>query len=402
LFGGKYRPALSADLQGTGQLPPWITFSRSDASTCASYFGSDGLLHLAAANVRRFDYDPVTLVPKGLLLEAAGTNIAQYSDFSSGIFAVSATLGSGTTAPTGGVAGVLVIPSVASSGAKVAYISTLTITASVNYVSSIMVKASGYNYFSLAVHDGGVTAGHESIQVFNLATGAVASSYNVAPVSAGIQNVGNGWWRVWIVTNFATTSYNPSYGPLPADQNFRTIGWTGDGTSGVYIFGNDIKLGSFPTSYIPTVAATTRSADVLTGAAATYLMNAWVIETGDMQAAAAATLLGINTGIGLGATTGNALTTADAGAQTTGNTATWTGTNRGGIAFDATPRVSINLNGGTGVTAANSPAAVTALYFGNTNNGASGFLNGHLRKIAGYTALPDAILQAKSVAGAAL
>jgi hypothetical protein len=68
-----------------GDLSAWLAhlggaFTRADASTCATYTGSDGLLHLAAANVPRFDYNPVTLAFKGILLEGASANYLSYSN----------------------------------------------------------------------------------------------------------------------------------------------------------------------------------------------------------------------------------------------------------------------------------------------------------------------------------
>src|SRR3954469_3490410 len=62
-------------------------------------------------------------------------------------------------------------------------------------------------------------------------------------------------------------------------------------------------------------------------------------------------------------------------------------------------RVSIILNGGTVVTAANTPATPTTLYFGNTNNGASGIFNGHIRTLAAYSSLSDTDLDTISAVG---
>jgi hypothetical protein len=53
-------------------LDPRITFSRASV---ANYTNSAGAITSAAIDVPRFDYDPVTLLPKGLLLEEGRTNL---------------------------------------------------------------------------------------------------------------------------------------------------------------------------------------------------------------------------------------------------------------------------------------------------------------------------------------
>jgi hypothetical protein len=55
-----------------GTLDSRITFTRASA---ANYFNSSGALTSATTNTPRFDYDPVTLAPKGLLLEESRTNV---------------------------------------------------------------------------------------------------------------------------------------------------------------------------------------------------------------------------------------------------------------------------------------------------------------------------------------
>ena len=71
-------PSMSLDFL-SGSLDPKVTFTRASTAT---YFGSDGLLKVAAVDVPRFDYDPVTMQPKGLLIEGARTNsIAASRDY---------------------------------------------------------------------------------------------------------------------------------------------------------------------------------------------------------------------------------------------------------------------------------------------------------------------------------
>ncbi|MFZ0615421.1 MAG: phage tail protein I [Chthoniobacterales bacterium] len=54
-----------------------LTFSRASTAT---YVGRDGLLKTAAINEPRIEFDPVTGLSKGLLIEGAGTNLLTYSE----------------------------------------------------------------------------------------------------------------------------------------------------------------------------------------------------------------------------------------------------------------------------------------------------------------------------------
>jgi hypothetical protein len=65
-------PALALDFITTTSLDSRITFTRASTAT---FVGSNGLIQSAAINAPRFDYDPVTLAPKGLLIEQAKTNL---------------------------------------------------------------------------------------------------------------------------------------------------------------------------------------------------------------------------------------------------------------------------------------------------------------------------------------
>ena len=63
---------LSQTFAGAAALDASITFSRA---TVASYTNAAGVLTQAASGEARFDYDPVTLAPLGLIIEEARTNL---------------------------------------------------------------------------------------------------------------------------------------------------------------------------------------------------------------------------------------------------------------------------------------------------------------------------------------
>ena len=83
LFGSGDTATLSLDLS-SGTLPTEITFTRADSTARATYIDASGYVKtVASAGAARFDYTGG--VAKGLLIEAAATNIITYSNaFTSG------------------------------------------------------------------------------------------------------------------------------------------------------------------------------------------------------------------------------------------------------------------------------------------------------------------------------
>ena len=64
-----------------GTLDSRITFSRADATALATFINSSGYVEtVATAQAPRFDFDPITLVAKGLLLEGPATNLLNWSE----------------------------------------------------------------------------------------------------------------------------------------------------------------------------------------------------------------------------------------------------------------------------------------------------------------------------------
>lgn len=66
------RPALLLDFVNSQRVDPRLTFSRSSVGT---YLDRAGVLRTAAVNAPRIDYDPVTGVCRGLLMEPERTNL---------------------------------------------------------------------------------------------------------------------------------------------------------------------------------------------------------------------------------------------------------------------------------------------------------------------------------------
>jgi hypothetical protein len=132
----------------------------------------------------------------------------------------------------------------------IALYQALTVTSGARYTFSLYVKANGYNYVALSV-----SGGSEYIQMFNLATGAVATAYGAGTVvSASITNVGSGWYRVSVTGNPDNASSTLNVFLHSSDANPRS-GFTGDGASGVYAWGAQLELASSAGKYVATTTA---------------------------------------------------------------------------------------------------------------------------------------------------
>jgi hypothetical protein len=237
-----------------------ITFTRS---TTGTFVGSNGLIQSAAIDAPRFDFSPVTLAPLGLLIEEQRVNLFLYSaqfDNAAWVKGNSTVTANATTSPDGTANADKLVENTATSTHQItqqtAFVSGTT------YTWSFFVKAAERSVvrvlFPAAAFTSNLTAN------FDLATGAwrTASPTPSAALTLTSQNAGNGWYRITASTA-ATASVNQTILLLMCDSPSNTGNYTGDGTSGVFIWGAQLEAGAFPTSYIPTVASTvTRAADV--------------------------------------------------------------------------------------------------------------------------------------------
>jgi len=220
-----------------------------------TFVGSDGFIQRAATNVPRFDHDPLSRRSLGLLSEAERTNLLQQSeDLSTAWFATRSSVFTNTEMAPNGTTTADTLVEDTSASATHFIGQSISVTSGVSYVFSVFIKRALGSRDANLRWSGGVAAGNMTV---NLATGAVSGSSAIQNPSAVV--FPNGWWRV---SFWQTATSTGSFGVQIFLHDGAGIAYTGDGTSGIYIWGAQVEAASTPSTYIPTTsAAVTRTAD---------------------------------------------------------------------------------------------------------------------------------------------
>ena len=251
----RLKPTLLLDFANSQSVDSRITFTRASTAT---RFNKFGVLETVAAGVPRIDYDPVTGACKGLLIEELRQNIATYSeDLSNAAWTkFAATVSSNaTTAPDGALTADKVVEDTAANSRHFVYLSP-SVTTGLSYTWSVFAKAAERSKLRLDAGDGQAGAGNYAD--FDLVAGTATPAGNC---TASVQAVGNGWFR--LSCTFSTVSSGTSALTIELATTAGSSTYTGDGTSGLYVWGAQLEAGAFPTSYIPTTtAAVTRNAEL--------------------------------------------------------------------------------------------------------------------------------------------
>jgi hypothetical protein len=254
-------PTLDLDFANSKTLDPRITFTRSSGG---SYVGADGLIKYAGVNEARFDHDPSSGESLGLLVEEARTNLFTRSEEFDiwNKFNVSVLLNSGSS-PDGNFNAIQIIED-ATINAHYLSRTTGTITSGLPYTASCFAKSTNPNRFFSLIFEGAALLfeGVNPRASFDLTSGKINTI--TAATSAKIENYGNGWYRCSVTATPSATGSSAIQLRLQTNvtANVMIGPYTGDGVSGLYIWGAQLEQGAFPTSYIPTQASTrTRAAD---------------------------------------------------------------------------------------------------------------------------------------------
>jgi hypothetical protein len=261
-------PAFTADFLA-GSVPSGISYSQSTPYT---YFDSNGLLAISTGN--RFDYDPVTLAAKGLLIEPQTTNLVLQSN------PVTANWTASTSTTLTGSAGygldntlsasqITCTTSGVTTGINIKASAAITTVSTTTYTFSAYLAygASRYVYvelfasarqFTAVVVDlqtGTITQTQTTGLTFNTVTSGVDAANN-ATVTTSL-GTGYGYYRVWI-TFKGPASVTPSIGFVAAATGNTFVATTGlptytsTGTESVNVYGVQLEASAYPTSLIPT------------------------------------------------------------------------------------------------------------------------------------------------------
>ena len=390
-----------AQLSDSASVDPYV-YNPAAALTSTAYYGP------------RFDYDPVTLAPLGLLIEEARTNLIVPSDANAGWSAspvgTVAVTANATTSPDGTINATKLATNDTATGGH-SWFKTHTGAINTAYCGSAYFKAEEYTRAQISFGNTGfasVTTG----ALFDL-TGAGAIVATGGGSTATITPVGNGWYRcsVTATSDADGGTYAFTLSPKPASVSTFNGNYIPAATGlGVYVYGVQVEAAAFATSYIPTVAASvTRSADIATMVGNNF--TNWYNEASGTILTSADTVSPSGTATAI-------LSFQDAAGSATNRHQLSVYSNCAATVLIGTTQASIGLNtlqtlkaaygyqdnnfgfsanGGTVAldTGGTVPLSIGYATLGKWDYGAAPSLNGHIKSISYYnTRLTDAQLQA--------
>jgi hypothetical protein len=257
------RPSLLLDFANVKALDPRITFTRASTGT---YFDAKGVLQTAVSGQARFDHNPTTLDPLGLLIEEQRTNSIRNNTMQGAVAGTPGTVPTNwaITSDANGIAREIIGTGVENgiTYLDLKYSGTPTATATFAAVSegtTIVVAANGQTWTGSAfvrLVGGSLTNVAVTNSVFgrNSAGGALESTQTaITPTSAALST--QRFVTVRTMTNASTERVTQQIGI--AYTNGAAIDIT------LRIGLPQLELGAFATSVIPTTTvAATRNADV--------------------------------------------------------------------------------------------------------------------------------------------
>ena len=258
--GDKFYSVLPSD--GVGDFQ----FSRLSSGT---RIAPTGLIETVPIATSRLNYDllngKVVNCPH-YLLEPASTNLATYSEaFSNGYWTKEKTsiTSSAVISPDGTLSASKLVED-SSNGLHRTYSNLITTAQNNDYTSSVFAKKGGRNIFGIQT-----SSSAQPYVWFNLDKGII--ELQQSNIVGKIESLPNGWYKCSATWNSSSATNDRVF--IQLAKSTSNTSYTGDGTSGIYLWGAQFEQSSYPTSYIPTTGtAITRAAESANGSgdAATF------------------------------------------------------------------------------------------------------------------------------------
>jgi len=306
-----------------------------------------------------------TLTAQTEVLKGTGQNLVTYSNTFSSWTNTAQTLTGSQSDPFGGSTATLIVPTTAS--ANHAIYSNAPFIANFPYTLSIYAKASGYSLVYISDAGGG-TYGCS----FNLSTLAVTPFTGCTGTITAVSGA-TGWYRLTLTTTVvASTNSRFTVTGYPAGAAFSGFyaNFTGDGTSGIVIYGAQAEFGSTANAYQATTTTAVYGTPSLSfsGVAGLGLQS-----DGSLYVSPA----------GTGALQAQATTSTATGGNARGANAVDWQTSRGTAAQIASSTYS-TISGGYGHTASGYASTVSGGYGNTASNTDSGVFSGGSNVASGY------------------
>ena len=275
----------------TATLDSRISLTR--AANTATTVGSNGLVQVVNANIPRFNYDPVTLACRGLLIEESRSNVMTNSQDLSGSNYVpfNTTVATNVTTSPDGTSNADKMTASAGSNIETNIdVNNIVTVIGVNYTASVFVKQNTHPYFQINVASQATVFAD-----FDLSNGTIGS-VGAGNRSQSITSFGNGWYRCSVTYQAGGLNRRPFISVAPSSTATRSQPWSPVGTESIYVWGYQFEAGDFRTSYIPTTSASvTRNADVAVMTGSNF--SSWWVATHGSMFLTAINSTGTSTGI---------------------------------------------------------------------------------------------------------
>jgi hypothetical protein len=217
-------------------------------ATTATRVNASGLIESVGVNIPRIDYTNGSC--PSILVEPQRTNLALYSEQFDNVTWIknNSTITANSIISPNGAQNADTVN--VTSGTFAGLYQTGNLTSNIFTMSVFAKKGTKQWLYFINL------TGTQGVVWFDLNNGTIG---NVIDGTATIKDFGNGWYKC---TYTNTSNILNTYLQLGLSEGNDSVTISSNGTA--YIYGTQLEVGSYPTSYIPTVATSvTRNADVI-------------------------------------------------------------------------------------------------------------------------------------------